>query len=63
MEVGSSNSSGQLSGLVVDTRRKHRVHAELNRLQQEARFLEVRILPISSLNLKDPSIAKGVDLS
>ncbi|KAG5415477.1 hypothetical protein IGI04_003044 [Brassica rapa subsp. trilocularis] len=28
MEVGSSNSSGQLSGLVVDTRRKHREELE-----------------------------------
>ncbi|CAG7889466.1 unnamed protein product [Brassica rapa] len=45
MEVGSSNSSGQqLSGRVVDTRGKHRIHAELNRLQQEARFLEVCLL-------------------
>ncbi|XP_013637369.1 PREDICTED: guanine nucleotide-binding protein subunit gamma 2 isoform X3 [Brassica oleracea var. oleracea] len=41
MEVGSSNSSGQLSERVVDTRGKHRIHAQLNRLQQEARFLEV----------------------
>ena len=45
MEVGSSNSSGQqLSGRVVDTRGKHRIHAQLNRLQQEARFLEVCLL-------------------
>lgn len=41
MEAGSSNSSGQLSGRVVDTRGKHRIQAELKRLEQEARFLEV----------------------
>lgn len=48
MEAGSSNSSGQLSGRVVDTRGKHRIHAELKRLEQEARFLEVCIHLISS---------------
>jgi len=26
----------------ADTRGKHRIHAELKRLEQEARFLEVR---------------------
>lgn len=42
MEAGSSNSSGQLTGRVVDTRGKHRIQAELKRLEQEARFLEVK---------------------
>ncbi|XP_019059131.1 PREDICTED: uncharacterized protein LOC104822806 isoform X4 [Tarenaya hassleriana] len=40
MQPSSSESSGQLSGRVADTRGKHRVQAELKRLEQEARFLE-----------------------
>ncbi|XP_013637353.1 guanine nucleotide-binding protein subunit gamma 2 isoform X1 [Brassica napus] len=50
MEVGSSNSSGQLSERVVDTRGKHRIHAQLNRLQQEARFLEEELEQLEKMD-------------
>ncbi|KAH0943175.1 hypothetical protein BRARA_A02690 [Brassica rapa] len=62
MEVGSSNSSGQqLSGRVVDTRGKHRIHAQLNRLQQEARFLEEELEQLEKMNKASASCKEFLD--
>nr|ASH96880.1 heterotrimeric G-protein gamma 7 [Brassica juncea] len=62
MEVGSCNSSGQqLSGRVVDTRGKHRIHAQLNRLQQEARFLEEELEQLEKMNKASASCKEFLD--
>ncbi|KAJ0249005.1 Guanine nucleotide-binding protein subunit gamma 2 [Hirschfeldia incana] len=53
--AGSSNSSGQLSGRVVDTRGKHRIHAELKRLEQEARFLEEELEQLEKMDTASAS--------
>lgn len=49
MESGGPESASPMTHRVqslssADTRGKHRIHAELKRLEQEARFLEVRTL-------------------
>ncbi|XP_010488328.1 PREDICTED: guanine nucleotide-binding protein subunit gamma 2 [Camelina sativa] len=61
MEVGSSNSSGQLSGRVVDTRGKHRIQAELKRLEQEARFLEEELELLERMDNASASCKEFLD--
>lgn len=38
-----SDDSEQMRSVVTDTRGKHRILAELKRLEQEARFLQVTL--------------------
>ncbi|KAG2321427.1 hypothetical protein Bca4012_055534 [Brassica carinata] len=59
--AGSSNSSGQLSGRVVDTRGKHRIHAELKRLEQEARFLEEELEQLEKMDTASASCKEFLD--
>ncbi|CAH2052988.1 unnamed protein product, partial [Thlaspi arvense] len=61
MEAGSSNSSGQLSGRVVDTRGKHRIQAELKRLEQEARFLEEELEQLEKMDNASASCKEFLD--
>ncbi|RZB87816.1 Guanine nucleotide-binding protein subunit gamma 1 [Glycine soja] len=56
MESGGPESASPMTHRVqslssADTRGKHRIHAELKRLEQEARFLEIRLM--SSVSLED----------
>ncbi|CAN8268704.1 unnamed protein product [Cochlearia groenlandica] len=59
--AGSSNSSGQLYGQVVDTRGKHRIQAELKRLEQESRFLEEEIEKLENMENASASCKEFLD--
>ncbi|XP_010552457.1 PREDICTED: guanine nucleotide-binding protein subunit gamma 2-like isoform X5 [Tarenaya hassleriana] len=61
MQPSSSESSGQLSGRVADTRGKHRVQAELKRLEQEARFLEEEMEQLEKMERASTSCQEFLD--
>ncbi|XP_010532589.1 PREDICTED: guanine nucleotide-binding protein subunit gamma 2 [Tarenaya hassleriana] len=61
MQPSSSESSVQLSGRVADSRGKHRMQAELKRLEQEARFLEEELEQLEKMKKASASCQEFSD--